>query len=148
MHTHVTRHVTAVSPRACYSPFVVARPKRMRSPHLFEVKKSKLEQFWHPLAWGPKNTSDLGNTPNRGACPLSLSASRGLWKRLPAHSPRQNQEMEANYIGFRDPQRNIKIRSPRTIWELYKDYIGVIMVHIGDLIFRSSQGSGGLYRDM
>ena len=24
----------------------------------------------------------------------------------------------------------------------YKDYIGVIMVYIGDLIFRSSQGSG------
>ena len=28
---------------------------------------------------------------------------------------------------YPDPQRDLKIRSPRTIWECFKDYIGVIM---------------------
>ena len=36
---------------------------------------------------------------------------------------------EIEIIGdyYPDPQRDLKIRSPRTIWELYKDYIGVLM---------------------
>ena len=44
----------------------------------------------------------------------------GAWKQLPP-------EVRGVPIALPRPQRDRKIRSPRTIWTLYKDYIGVLM---------------------